>query len=57
VPLDSFTEFDEDQWYSMVDFATAFNKEDVRFTSKDGTEIKVYIPCGEYAGRGCFANG
>ncbi len=35
------TEFDEDQWYSMVDFVTVFNKEDIRFTFKDGTEIKV----------------
>lgn len=35
------TEFDEDQWYSMVDFVTVFNKEDIRFTFKDGTEIKT----------------
>lgn len=35
------TEFDEDQWYSLVDFVTVFNKEDIRFTFKDGTEIKV----------------
>lgn len=35
------TEFDEGQWYSLVDFVTIFNKEDVRFTFKDVTEIKV----------------
>jgi len=35
------TEFEEEQWYSLVDFVTVFNKEDIRFTFKDGTEIKV----------------
>lgn len=35
------TEFDEEQWYSLVDFVTVFNKEDIHFTFKDGTEIKV----------------
>ena len=35
------TEFDENLWYSLVDFVKVFNKEDVRFTFKDGTEIKV----------------
>ena len=35
------TEFDEDQWYSLIDFVTVFNKDDVRFTFKDSTEIKV----------------
>ena len=34
------TEFDEEQWYSLVDFVTVFNKEDIRFTFKDGTEIQ-----------------
>lgn len=38
---DVVTEFDENQWYSLVDFVTVFNKEDIRFTFKDGTEIKV----------------
>lgn len=32
-------------------------KEDSRFTFKDGTEMKVQIPCGEYASREYFANG
>ena len=35
------TEFDEEQWYSLVDFVTVFNKEDIRFTFKDGSEIKL----------------
>ena len=35
------TVFDEEQWYSLVDFVTVFNKEDVRFIFKDGTEMKV----------------
>lgn len=26
------TEFDEEQWYSLIDFVTVFAKEDVRFT-------------------------
>ncbi len=35
------TEFDENLWYSLVDFVTVFNKEDIRFTFKNGTEIKA----------------
>ena len=35
------TEFDEDFWYALVDHATVHGKEDVWFTFKDGTEIKV----------------
>jgi site-specific DNA recombinase len=35
------TEFDEDLWYSLIEYVTVFCKEDVRFTFKDGTEIKV----------------
>lgn len=38
---DLLTEFDENLWYSMVEYVTVFNKEDIRFTFKDGTEIKV----------------
>jgi len=33
--------YDEDLWYSLVEYVTVFSKEDVRFTFKDGTEIKV----------------
>lgn len=35
------TEFDEDFWFSMINYVTIFNKEDVRFTFQDGTEIRV----------------
>lgn len=35
------SEFDEDLWYALVDYATVHGKNDVRFTFKDGTEIKV----------------
>ena len=35
------TEFDEDLWYALVDYVTVFNKKDIRFSFKDGTEIKV----------------
>ncbi len=34
-------EFDEEQWYSLIDYVTVFHKEDIRFTFKDGTEIKM----------------
>lgn len=33
------TEFDERLWFSLVDFATVYGEDDVRFTFKDGTEI------------------
>lgn len=39
---DLCTEFDERLWVSLVDFVTVFNREDVRFTFKDGTEIRAY---------------
>jgi hypothetical protein len=35
------TEFDERLWVSLVDFATVYGEEDVRFMFKDGTEIEV----------------
>ena len=35
------SEFDEDLWYSLVEFVTVFNKEKIIFTFKDGTEIRV----------------
>lgn len=38
---DLVTEFDEDLWYSLIEYVTVFDKENVRFTFKDGTEIKV----------------
>lgn len=33
------TEFDERLWFSLVDFATVYGEDDVRFIFKDGTEI------------------
>ena len=38
---DLVTGFDEDLWYSLVEYVTVFDKKDIRFTFKDGTEIKV----------------
>lgn len=38
---DLVTGFDEDLWYSLMEYMTVFNKEDVRITFKDGTEISV----------------
>lgn len=34
-------EFDEKLWCSLVDYATVYEKDDVRFTFKDGTEIQA----------------
>lgn len=33
--------FDEGAWYALVDFATVYSKDDVRFTFKNGMEIPV----------------
>ncbi|MCD8109557.1 MAG: hypothetical protein LUE14_05595 [Clostridiales bacterium] len=35
------TKFDEEAWYTLVDYATVYSKEDIRFTFKNGTEIKA----------------
>ena len=35
------TEFSPALWYSLVDFMTVYNKDDVRVTFKDGTEIRA----------------
>ncbi len=35
------TEFDEDLWYSLIEYVTVFDKEDIRFTFKNGTEIRA----------------
>ena len=35
------TEFDEDLWYSLIEYVTVFDREDIRVTFKDGTEIKM----------------
>ena len=34
------TIFREDDWYSLVQYATVYSKEDIRFTFKNGMEIK-----------------
>lgn len=34
-------EFNEDLWYSLIEYVAVFEKEDIRFNFKDGTEIKV----------------
>ena len=36
-----FTAFCEDDWYSFVDYATVYSREDIRFTFKNGMEIKA----------------
>ena len=33
--------FYEGAWYAMVDFVTVYGREDVRFTFKNGMEVKV----------------
>ena len=35
------TEFNEDDWYSLVKYATVYSREDIRFTFKNGMEIKA----------------
>ena len=35
------TEFSAELWYALVDHATVYSKEDVRFTFKNGLEIKA----------------
>lgn len=35
------TAFDEDAWYSLIDFVTVYRKDDIRFTFKNGIEIQV----------------
>ncbi|NBI87370.1 recombinase family protein, partial [Lachnospiraceae bacterium] len=35
------TAFREDDWYSLVEYATVYSKEDIRFTFKNGMEVKV----------------
>ena len=38
---DAITEFTDELWYSMIDFVTVYTKDDIRFTFKNGTEIKM----------------
>ena len=34
-------EFDEEYWSATVSYATVFSNDDVRFTFKDGTVLKI----------------
>lgn len=38
---DVVTEFSEDLWYSLIDYVTVYSRDDIRFTFKNGTEIKA----------------
>ena len=35
------TEFTDDLWLNLLDHMTVYSEDDIRFTFKDGTEIKV----------------
>jgi hypothetical protein len=37
----TITEFDEQMWHSLLDYATVYNEKDVRFTFKNGMEIQA----------------
>ena len=38
---DAIAEFTDELWYSMIDCVTVYTKDDIRFTFKNGTEIKM----------------
>ena len=38
---DALDSFDEGSWYALVDHATVYGRDDVRFTFKNGMEIKA----------------
>ena len=35
------TEYDAFLWHGMVEYVTVYSKDDIRFTMKDGTEIRA----------------
>lgn len=39
--VETVTEFHEDTWYALLDYVTVYDKGDIRFTFKDGTEIRA----------------
>ena len=39
--VETVIEFHEDTWYELLDYVTVYDKEDIRFTFKDGTEIRA----------------
>ena len=38
---DALTEFSLESWHSMVDFATVYSIDDIRFTFKNGQEVQA----------------
>lgn len=38
---DAVTEYDATLWHGMVEFVTVYGRDDIRFTMKDGTEIRI----------------
>ena len=38
---EAVTEYDATLWHGMVEFVTVYSKNDIRFTMKDGTEIRA----------------
>lgn len=38
---EAITEYETCLWHGMVEFVTVYSKDDIRFTMKDGTEIRV----------------
>lgn len=39
--VETVTEFHEDTWYALPDYVMVYDKEHIRFTFKDGTDIRV----------------
>ena len=38
---DTLTEFTLDNWHGLVDYATVYAEDDIRFTFKNGQEVKA----------------
>ena len=38
---EAVTEYDVRLWHGMVEFVTVYSKDDILFTMKDGTEIRI----------------
>jgi hypothetical protein len=38
---ETVTEYETYLWHGMVDFVTVYGKDDILFTMKDGTQIRV----------------
>ena len=38
---DIIMKFEDDIWYALADYVTVYDKQDIRCTFKDGTEIKI----------------